>query len=127
MDRTTSDRQPTLTQMTWGMGVLLSAFFLSFSAACSRDLSGVAYRFLERHGVPCLSVLKVASTNELAEVATCEDGREWALFWLEDEIGFVDPQSREPYKWDRQTYLVYPELYSRPHANDPYQAVSDIR
>lgn len=126
MDRTTSDRPPTLTQMTWSTGALLSAFFLS-SGAFAQDLNGVAYKFLQRHGVPCLSVLNVGATNDFAEVAACEDGREWALFWLEDEIGFVDPQRREAYKWDRQTYLLYPELYSRPHADDHYRTVSDLR
>lgn len=72
-------------------------------------------------------VLKVGAPYDLAEVATCEDGREWALFWLEDEIGFVDPQRREAYKWDRQTYRLYPELYSRSRPSDHYRAVSDIR
>src|SRR5262245_50849130 len=69
MDRTTSERQPALAQLTWSTGALLSAFFLSFGA-CSQDLSGVAYKFLQRHGVPCPSVLKVGASNDFAEVAT---------------------------------------------------------
>jgi len=33
------------------------------------------------------------------------------LFWLEDEIAFVQPTTRELYKWDWEVYLSYPELY----------------
>jgi hypothetical protein len=73
-------------------------------------LNGVTQRFLQRHDVPCLFVLKVDSSHGL-EVATCQDGREWGLFWLEDEIAFVHPQTREPYKWDRQIYMSHPEIY----------------
>ena len=47
----------------------------------------------------------------MGEVATCQDGREWALFWLEDEIAFVQPTTRELYKWDREVYIAYPALY----------------
>lgn len=114
-----------LTRMVWSACALFGAF-LSFGAG-SQDPSGVAYKFLQRHGVPCLSVLKVGTPYDLPEVATCEDGREWALFWLENEIGFVDPQTREAYRWDRQVYLLYPNLYSRPRSNEHFQAVSDVR
>src|SRR5262249_26562934 len=68
-----------------GAGVALAALLLAFGAS-AQDLNSVAQRFLERHGVPCHSVLKVGSPADLGEVATCDDGREWALFWLEDEI-----------------------------------------
>ena len=91
--------------------VALAALFLSGSAQ-AQDLNGVAHQFLQRHGVPCLRVLKVGSPRDLGERATCQDGREWALFWLEDEIAFVHPQTRESYKWDRQIYLSHPEIYS---------------
>jgi hypothetical protein len=47
----------------------------------------------------------------LGEVVTCQDGREWALFWIEDEIAYVHPQTREFYKWDWGVYVSYPELY----------------
>jgi hypothetical protein len=40
--------------------------------------------------------------------------REWALSWLEDEIAFVHPQTREPYRWDRQLYWSHPEIYAGP-------------
>src|SRR4051794_16734692 len=50
----------------------------------SQELMGVAHKFLQRHGVPCRLVLKVGSPRDMGEVATCQDEREWALFWLED-------------------------------------------
>ena len=93
--------------------VALAALFLSGSAR-AQDLNGVAHQFLQRHGVPCLRVLKVGSPRDLGERATCQDGREWALFWLEDEIAFVHPQTGDAYRWDRQLHLSHPELYAGP-------------
>lgn len=93
------------------LSVALGAFWLSFSAY-SQELRVVAHQFLQRHGVPCRFVLKVVSPHDLGEVAMCEDGRVWALLWLEDEIAFIHPRTREAYKWDRSTYLSHPELYS---------------
>jgi hypothetical protein len=86
----------------------------------ARDIHDVAQQFLHRHGVPCLTVVRVDSTHELGEVATCQDGREWVLFWLEDEIAFVDPESRQPYRWQRDVYVSYPGLYalSKPGTRD---------
>jgi hypothetical protein len=98
------------TQRIWWAFPALASFFLS-SSACPQDLNDVAQRFLQRHGVPCSFVLRVGSPHDLGEVATCEDGRAWALFWLEDEIAFVHPQTLEAYKWDRQIYLSHPEIY----------------
>ena len=94
----------------WSTCVALGVLFLSCSTY-SRDLNGIAHQYLQRHGVPCLFVLKVGGPHDLGEVATCQDGREWALFWLEDEIAFVQPTTRELYKWDWEVYLSYPELY----------------
>src|SRR5262249_44810183 len=94
---------------------------LTFGASAqdrSKDLSNVAQRFLQRHGVPCHSVVKVGSPQNLGEVATCDDGREWALFWLEDEIAFIQPRTREAYRWDPETYVSYPELYSRTRSDE---------
>ena len=91
---------------------LLATLFLPCSAY-AQELNDVAHRFLRRHGVPCVLVLKVGSPRDMGEVATCQDGREWALFWLEDEIAFVHPQTREPYKWDREVYMSHPEIYGR--------------
>ncbi len=62
----------------------------------------------------------------MGEVATCQDGREWALFWLEDEIALVHPQTRELYKWDRKIYLSYPKIFSGPNPTSEHQIlVSD--
>lgn len=52
------------------------------------------------------------------EVATCQDKREWALFWLENEVAFVHPQTREPYKWNRQIYVSHPEIYTGPNPSN---------
>ena len=93
--------------------IALAALFLSGSPQ-AQDLNGVAHQFLQRHGVPCLHVLKVGSPRDLGETATCQDGREWALFWLEDEIAFVHPRTGDAYKWDRQVHLSHPELYGGP-------------
>ena len=97
--------------------VALAALFLSGSAQ-AQDLNGVAHQFLQRHGVPCLRVLKVGSPRDLGERATCQDGREWALFWLEDEIAFVHPQTRESYRWDRAIYRAHPEIFTGPTPSD---------
>lgn len=94
----------------WGC-IALGAPFLACSAY-SQELNGIAHRFLQRHGIPCLSVLKVDFRDALGEAATCEDGREWALFWLEDEIAIVQAQTGELYKWDREIYRSYPQIYS---------------
>ena len=73
------------------------AFFVSFSA-CPQELDGVAHQFLQRHDVPCDFVLKVGLDNS-GQAAVCEDGRAWALFWMENEIAFVQQQTTEHYKW----------------------------
>ncbi len=98
------------TPAIWCTSVALGTLFLSCNAY-SQELNRVALQFLQRHGVPCLFVVKVGSTKGLDEVATCQDGREWALFWIEDEIAFVQPPTREFYKWDSEVYIAYPELY----------------
>lgn len=95
----------------WWTCVALGTLFLSRSTY-AQDLNEVAHTFLQHHGVPCELVLKVGSPHDMGEVATCQDGREWTLFWLEDEIAFVHPQTGEPYKWDREIYLSYPDIYS---------------
>lgn len=78
----------------------------------ARDIRDVAHQFLHRHGVPCLVVVKVDASHQLGEVATCQDGREWLLLWLENEIAFVDPATRELYRWQRDVYATYPDLFS---------------
>jgi hypothetical protein len=99
----------------WWTCIALGTLFLSCSTS-AQELNGVAQKFLQRHGVPCLFVLKVGSPGDMEEeVATCQDKREWALFWLENEIAFVHPQTREPYKWNRQIYVSHPEIYTGPN------------
>jgi hypothetical protein len=107
------DGHAPLTPGLWWTSVALGTLFLSCSAY-AQDLNGVAQQFLQRHGVPCQRVLKVGSPRDLGEVATCQDGREWALFWLEDEIAFIQPQTGDAYKWDREVYRSHPELYAGP-------------
>ena len=102
---------------------LLATLFLSCSAY-AQELNDVAHKFLRRHGVPCVLVLKVGSPRDMGEVATCQDGREWALFWLEDEIAFVHPQTRESYKWDPQIYLSHPEIYSGPNPSSEHRILA---
>jgi hypothetical protein len=107
------DGHAPLTPGLWWTSVALGTLFLSCSAH-AQDLNGVAQQFLQRHGVPCLRVLTVGSPRDLGEVATCQDGREWALFWLEDEIALIQPQTGDAYKWDREVYRAHPELYAGP-------------
>ena len=97
----------------WRTSVAVAALCLSCSAY-TQDLTGVAHQFLQRHGVPCQRVLKVGVPRDLGEVATCQDGREWALFWLEDEIALIQPRTGDAYKWDREVYRAHPELYAGP-------------
>ena len=106
-----------LAATTWCSCVAFGMLFLSGSTY-AQELNAVAHKFLKRHGVPCLLVLKVGSPRDMGEVATCQDGREWALFWLEDEIAFVQPQTRDSYKWDRQTYQSHPEIYGGPSTSN---------
>jgi hypothetical protein len=89
--------------------IALSAALLA-SGAQSFDWPGVALKFLQRHDVPCRAVTKMDSVVG-AEIATCDDGREWALFWLENEVAFIDPQSRRPYRWRAEVNRAHPQLY----------------
>jgi hypothetical protein len=96
----------------------LGALVIS-GGANSQDIRGVAQQFLQRLSVPCLSVLKVDHTDNLGEVATCQDGREWILLWVEGEIAFVHPWTREAYKWDREVYMSHSEIYLAPKQATP--------
>ena len=81
------------------------------------ELTVVASAFLQRHGVPCQTVTHVQTPiSEFDLVVTCEDKRQWALFFVEGEVAFVQPASREPYRWQREVYLEYPKVYD---ATDP--------
>jgi hypothetical protein len=96
---------------SWMIAPLIALVALT-GGSRSQSLLEISLTYLQRHGVPCKSVVKVGSSPYgLGEVATCQDGREWVLFWLEDEIAFLHPRTREPYKWDWEVYISYPELY----------------
>ena len=77
----------------------------------SEELRKVSLKLLQLHAVPCGSVTKVESPMGMDEIATCEDGQEWALFWLENEVAFVHPQTRELYRWEASVYRFQPQLY----------------
>lgn len=97
--------------------VALAALVVSVNAR-SADICGVARQFLQRHGVPCPLVLKVDRSHDSGDVATCQDGRQWILMWLENEIAFVQQPGREPYKWDSDVFKAHPEIYSLPRKVD---------
>jgi hypothetical protein len=80
----------------------------------SQSLSEVSLTYLQRHGVPCQSVVKVDSTDNMDEVAICQDGREWVMFWLEDEVAFVRPGSRQLYRWSLDVNISFPDVYKGP-------------
>jgi hypothetical protein len=80
----------------------------------SQSLSEVSLTYLQRHGVPCQSVVKVDSTDNMDEVAICQDGREWVMFWLDDEVAFVRPGSRQLYRWSLDVNISFPDVYKGP-------------
>lgn len=106
-------------QKQWSVPALVAlAMLLDPVNARSSDLCAVAWQFLQRHGVPCPLVLKVDSSHDAGEVATCQDGRQWILMWLDDEIAFVQLPGREPYKWNSDVFTAHPEIYSVPRQVD---------
>jgi hypothetical protein len=76
-----------------------------------QEILGLAHQYLQRHGVPCLHVLKVDSTYDKGHVAVCQDGREWVLLWVENEVAFVHPKTRDVFKWQREVFAESPEIY----------------
>jgi hypothetical protein len=96
--------------LSWILAPSVALVALTASSR-SQSLSEVSLTYLQRHGVPCQSVVKVDSTIDLDEVATCEDGREWVMFWLEDEVAFVNPGSRRLYRWRLDVNRSFPYLY----------------
>ena len=97
----------------WLLAPSLALMALTASSQ-SQSLSEVSLMYLQRHGVPCEAVVKVDSTDTLDEVAICQDGREWVLFWLEDEVAFVRPGSRQLYRWRPEVNISFPDLYKGP-------------
>ena len=103
----------------WAMSVSAACAVLLVRSAHSEDLfsrhaeelRNVTLQFLHLHAVPCGSVTKVESVLGMEEIATCEDGREWALFWLENEVAFVHPRTSELYRWQADVYKSQPQRY----------------
>lgn len=100
---------------TTRLAFVVSAALLVASGSRAQELSVVAFSYLQRHGVPCQRVTQVERpVRDFDLVATCEDKRQWALFFIEGEVALVLPGSREPYRWQREIYLKYPEVYELP-------------
>ena len=96
---------------SWMIAPLMALVALTGSSR-SQSLLEVSLTYLQRHGVPCKSVVKIDSVDTLDEVATCQDGSEWVLFWLENEIAFVHPGSHQLYRWRRDVHNLHPYLYA---------------
>ena len=99
--------------LSWILAPSVTLVALTASSQ-SQSLSEVSLTYLQRHGVPCQSVVKVDSTDDMDQVALCEDGREWVLFWLEDEVAFVRPGSRQLYRWRLDVNISFPDVYKGP-------------
>ena len=95
----------------WIAGTCVGLGVLFCRSTHAQELNDVALLFLKLHRVPCLTVIKVG-TVVLDEVVTCEDGRKWMLFWLENEVAFVNPETHELYKWQWELNERYPQLYN---------------
>ena len=91
--------------------LMISAHAEDMFSNHAEELRNVSLQFLHLHAVPCGSVTKVESALGMEEIATCEDGREWALFWLENEVAFVHPRTRELYRWQADVYRSQPQLH----------------
>jgi len=113
-----------LTELAIRRTVALAALFTSFGSQ-AQELNEVALAYLQRHGVPCLFVARVdRAVQELDFIATCHDGRRWALFFFEGEVAFVQSATGQPYKWRREVNESYPEVYvdqkiQAEHSPDP--------
>ena len=91
--------------------VALAALFTAVESR-AQELNEVALAYLKRHGVPCLFVARVdRAVQEFDVIATCDDGRRWALFFFEGEVAYLQAATGEPYKWRREVYESYPEVY----------------
>ena len=95
----------------WIVSVCIALGASFCPSICAQELNDVSLAFLKLHRVPCLAVINVG-TVVLDEVVKCEDGREWMLFWLENEVAFVNPETRELYKWQWELNEQYPYLYT---------------
>jgi hypothetical protein len=108
--------------LSWIFAASVALVALTTSSQ-SQSISEVSLTYLQRHGVPCESVVKVVSIDNLDEVAICQDGREWVMFWLEDEVAFVRPGSRQLYRWRVEVNISFPDLYKGPQRISKMQFV----
>jgi len=92
-----------------GALVVAAAQFLAVGSH-AEDCAGVALKFLRLHDVPCQAPLAIDHSS-LDYGVTCADGRSWALFWLENEVAYVEPQTGTLYRWRRELSASYPNLY----------------
>jgi hypothetical protein len=91
--------------------VAFAALFAAVDAE-AQERNEVALAYLQRHGVPCLSVAGVDSPiQEFDLIATCHDGRRWGLSFFDGEVAFLHPATGEPYRWRRDVYEFHPEVY----------------
>ena len=108
--------------LSWILAASVALVALTASSQ-SQSISEVSLTYLQRHGVPCESVVGVVSIDNLDEVAICQDGREWVMFWLEDEVAFVRPSSRQLYRWRVEVNISFPDLYKGPQRISKMQLV----
>jgi len=100
-----------LTRLAIRRAVALAALFTAVESQ-AQELNEVALAYLQRHGVPCLFVARVdRAVQEFDLIATCHDGRRWALFFFEGEVALLQAATGEPYKWQQEVYESYPEVY----------------
>jgi hypothetical protein len=112
--------------LSWILVPSLALVALTASSQ-SQSLSEVSLMYLQRHGVPCEAVVKVDSTDNMDEIAICKDGREWVMFWLEDEVAFVRPGSRQFYRWSLDVNISFPDLFKCPQQMSKIQFVGGDR
>jgi hypothetical protein len=114
--------------MTWRSmaGLAAAGAGLLLALACqAQNIDSVYLKFLHRHGVPCQAIRKLDITHYLDDVVTCDDGREWILFWLENEVAFIRPDSGQPYRWRSDVHRSTPWLYAAPNRTEPGFTTSD--
>ena len=97
---------------TVGPVAVAAVLFLAFGCR-AQNLDGSYLTFLQKHGVPCRAIQTVGTRN-LDYSVTCDDGREWLLFWLENEVALVRPDYNDLYRWRLDTYQAFPSLYPTP-------------
>ena len=106
-----SDEKSGHAKMFWSVVAPLAALVALTGSSRSQSLLDVSLKYLQRHGVPCQAVVRVSSLDSVDDVATCQDGRQWVLLWVENEIAFVNPSSQDLYRWRRDAHALYPYLY----------------